>query len=300
MKNIVVVGSINMDLVMGVENIPKIGETIHGNYVDYFVGGKGANQAVAASRVNASVKFIGAVGNDEFGVTLKETLKNENIDISAVENCNLASGMATIFKTKEDNAILVIPGANSKCDVEQVDKYASFIEEAQVLITQFEIPKNTIKRALELAKKNGVKTIVNPAPASKIDEDMLKNIDFITPNETEFEVISGKKFANEEELELEMIKWQEENTTILIVTRGAYGVSIVKNRKIETVKSIKVDVVDTTGAGDTFNGTFATQIADNMNLFDAIKFANRAATLSVTKLGAQTGMPRLEEVKKIL
>lgn len=297
MKNIVVVGSLNMDLVLKVDRLPKIGETLQGDNINYLIGGKGSNQAVAAARLKNNVSIIGAVGADTFGDKLLKHIGEEKINIESVKKEAASfTGIATIFKTPEDNSIVVIPGANDLCDIDLVEEYREIIKNAEVLVTQFEIPTATVKRALAIAKEYGVKTIVNPAPAKEIDDEILNNSDFITPNETEFEIISNKSLQDHSELEAEMIRWQNEHSTRLIVTRGSMGVSFVDNRQVVTVKCIKVEAVDTTGAGDTFNGALAHCIANKIDLKEAVDFSSRAASLSVTKFGAQTGMPTLEEV----
>ncbi|MEG0297344.1 MAG: ribokinase [Clostridium sp.] len=297
MKNIVVVGSLNMDLVLKVDRLPKIGETLQGDNINYLIGGKGSNQAVAAARLKNNVSIIGAVGADTFGDKLLKHIGEEKINIESVKKEEASfTGIATIFKTPEDNSIVVIPGANDLCDIDLVEEYRAIIKNAEVLVTQFEIPTATVKRALAIAKEYGVKTIVNPAPAKEIDDEILNNSDFITPNETEFEIISNKSLQDHSELEAEMIRWQNEHSTRLIVTRGSMGVSFVDNGQVVTVKCIKVEAVDTTGAGDTFNGALAHCIANKIDLKEAVDFSSRAASLSVTKFGAQTGMPTLEEV----
>lgn len=301
MSKIVVVGSLNMDLVLKIDRNPKVGETLKGENINYFVGGKGSNQAVAAARLGNEVSMIGAVGEDTFGEKLIKHLKEENVNISAINiEKSIFTGIATIMKTPEDNSIVIVSGANDLCNEDLVSDNIKLIEEAKVLVTQFEVPNKTVEYSLKKAKELGVKTILNPAPAREISEEIMKNTDFITPNETEFEVIVNKTLDNNKKLEEEMIRWQSENTTRLIVTRGADGVSFVEEGKVITVKSMKVDVVDTTGAGDTFNGALAHCIAENMELKEAVKFASRAASLSVTRFGAQTGMPTLQEVQNIL
>ncbi|MGL5415766.1 MAG: ribokinase [Clostridium sp.] len=301
MSKITVIGSLNMDLVLEIENTPKVGQTIEGNNISYLFGGKGANQGVAGSRIGARVDFIGAVGNDSFGLKIKENMINENISIDGLKITEKsATGLATILKTKEDNSIVIIKGANEECDIELIEKNKEKIKNSDVLLTQFEIPMVTIERSLEIAKENRVKTIVNPAPAKKISKEILKNTDYITPNETEFEIICGKELKDDESLEKEMIDWQKNNKTRLIVTRGSIGVSFVENDEIVTVEAMKVNAIDTTGAGDTFNGVFAYCIGEGMELKDSIRLSSRAASISVTKFGAQGGMPSLEEVKKIL
>ena len=301
MKKVVVVGSLNMDLVIEVDRIPKIGETIKGDEMSYLIGGKGSNQAVSACRLGNDVSMIGCVGNDTFGDKILKHLKEEGVNIDGIK-CDEATftGIATIFKTKEDNSIVVIPGANDFCNTDLIDENIETIKSADVLIVQLEIPMETVEYALKIAKENGVKTILNPAPARKLSKEILKNADFITPNETEFEIIANKNFKDENELEESMIAWQAENPlTRLVVTRGKDGSSYVEGDEVETIKTIKVDVLDTTGAGDTFNGSLAHGVSHNLLISEAVAFAGTAASLSVTKFGAQTGMPKLEEVNKI-
>lgn len=299
MKKIVVVGSLNMDMIMEINKMPKIGETIKGNQMNYLIGGKGANQAVAASRLGNEVEIIGCIGKDAFGEKIKKNLKEENVNVKQLKVDDVAAtGVATILKTKDDNSIVVIPGANDFCDKELIDKHKELIKSADILITQLEIPIETVKYVLEIAKSNGVKTILNPAPAREISLDILKNVDIITPNETEFEIITGESYSDLKSFEDAMINWQAKHSTKLIVTRGKDGSSYIENNKIITKKTIRVDVIDTTGAGDTFNGALAHAISHDYSMDEAVTFAGIAASLSVTKFGAQTGMPVLELVNK--
>ena len=193
---------------------------------------------------------------------------------------------------------MVIPGANDFCDIDLIKTYEDVIKDADVVITQLEIPMETVEYALKIAKKHGVKTILNPAPVKTLSKEIINNVDFITPNETEFEIICGQSFNNGEELEESMVKWQEDNSCNLIVTRGKHGSSYVKDGKVITIDAIEVKVVDTTGAGDTFNGAFAHCIANEFKIEEAVRFAGIAASLSVRKLGAQSGMPTLKEVNE--
>lgn len=302
MKNIVVVGSLNMDLVIEADRVPKIGETIKGKNMSYLIGGKGCNQAVAACRLHNNVKMIGCVGKDSFGNNILKHLEQEGVNIDGVKEIeDTSTGIATIFKMKEDNSIIVIPGANDFCDKDLIDKNIEIIKKADILVTQLEIPIETVEYVLKIAKENSIKTILNPAPARKINKEILKNVDFITPNETEFEVIVGEYFKDTNNFEEAMIKWQNENkSTRLIVTRGKDGSSYVEDNKVITINTINVDVIDTTGAGDTFNGALAHGISNELLINEAIIFAGTAASLSVTKFGAQTGMPNFEEVNNIL
>ena len=302
MKNIVVVGSLNMDLIVEVDRVPRVGETIKGENMNYLIGGKGCNQAVAASRLGNKVKMIGCVGNDSFGNEILNHLKKDGVNVDSIKKVdNISTGIATIFKMKYDNSIIVIPAANNYCSKELIDENIDVIKNADILITQLEIPIETVEYVLKIAKENEVKTILNPAPAREISNNILKNVDFITPNETEFEVILSKELKDAKELEEAMIYWQNENKcTKLIVTRGKDGSSYVEDNKVKTISTINVDVIDTTGAGDTFNGALAHGISNELSINDAITFAGIAASLSVTKFGAQTGMPEIKEVKSIL
>jgi ribokinase len=302
MKKVVVVGSLNMDLVMEVQRVPKIGETIKGDKMSYLIGGKGCNQAVAACRLGNTVSMIGCVGQDTFGDKILKHLIEEGVNVDGIKREEATfTGIAQIFKTMEDNSIVVIPGANDFCDKKLIEENIETIKSADILITQLEIPIETVEYALKIAKENGVKTILNPAPATEISKEILSNTDFITPNETEFEIISGKIFNDGSELEKEMIEWQRTNpSTKLIVTRGKEGASYIDENEVKTIKTIKVEVTDTTGAGDTFNGALAYGVINEFSIREAINFAVTAASLSVTKLGAQTGMPGFEEVNKIL
>ena len=301
MKKIVVLGSLNIDMVLTSERLPVIGETIHGDDIRYMMGGKGANQAVAASRMGITTSLIGCVGNDTFGDKVLKHLAEENLDISSVKREeNIFTGIANVFNIKGDNAIVVIPGANECCNQQVVDENIGLIEQADVLLVQLEIPMETIEYALKKAKEFGVKTILNPAPYKQLPTGLLEYIDYLTPNETEFESMVGKKLANSEDFEKEMLEWSKNNQVNLIVTRGSSGSSYIENENVYNVPSMKVDVVDTTGAGDTFNGILAYAIAEEKNLHEAVTMAGIGASISITAFGAQSGMPSLEKLTKHL
>ena len=299
MNKVVVVGSINMDLVLTTSKLPQIGETIMGEAINYFVGGKGANQAVAASRVGGEVSLIGATGNDIFGKKALNHIENENIATDFIEIfSNVSTGIATVFQLPTDNAIVVTPGANSMLERNHIENGTELIEKADVLVAQLEIPIPTVKKALQLAKDSETVTILNPAPFTKDCIDLLKYVDIITPNETEFEGLIGKKIRTEDELEKEMIRWSQEHKIQLIITRGSIGTSFMKCGKMLTIPTIAVEVKDTTGAGDTFNGILATLLSRNESREMAIQKAGIGASLSVEKQGAQTGMPVLMDILK--
>lgn len=301
MNNVLVIGSLNFDLSMQVNRLPKIGETIHGRSIDYFIGGKGANQAVAASRIINDVSLIGCLGNDTFGEKIKNHLKNENLNIKNIETVSWTfTGMASIFKTKFDNAIVVIPGANDWVNEAFIDKYEEQIKNAKVLLLQLEIPMSSVLHIVKIAKKYKTTVILNPAPYHDLPDEILNKVDFITPNDSEFSDLCGNNF-DLSDIESQMLDWQSKYpNTQLIVTRGSQGVSFVKNKTIVTVKAFKTTVIDTTGAGDTFNGILAAKISENSSLENAVTWANAGASLSVQKFGAQTGMPTYEEINKLI
>ena len=292
MGKIAVLGSVNMDIVITTGRMPKVGETIIGDQIDYFVGGKGANQAVAAARFGGKTTFLGKIGQDTFGEKVYQHLSEEQLDVRSVaQEKNIFTGIASIFKLPQDNCITVISGANELVDREYVDQVAHQIIESDVLLVQIEIPVETLQYALQLAKENGVTTLLNPAPYHDIVGELLPNVDILTPNETEFAALIGKELVPEAEMEETILAWQQTHATRLIVTRGSQGVSFVESDKLVTVPSSKVPVIDTTGAGDTFNGILAAALSEGMSFKEAVILANRGAGLSVQKLGAQTGMP---------
>ncbi|MCB7068066.1 ribokinase [Enterocloster citroniae] len=296
MSKVSVVGSLNMDLVLDVSKMPKVGETITGTDLIYLVGGKGANQAVCCSRLSDDVLLIGMVGDDAFGEKILNKMRAEGIDTNHVKiNENSSSGVAVITKAPEDNQIIVIPGSNSLFTSSYIEEKENLIAQSDILISQLEIPIETVAAAMRLAKDNGIPTILNPAPFRLLSEEFLMNVDYITPNETEFLEMANLK-NKDISMEKAMLFWQKEHRTRLIVTLGADGCAYVENGMVKKVPANKAMVVDTTGAGDTFNGALAHCLAQKEELGAALAFAVKAGSLSVGKLGAQTGMPMLEEV----
>lgn len=290
-----------MDIVITTTRMPKIGETIIGEQIDYFVGGKGANQAVAASRYGASARFLGKIGEDTFGEKVLQHLSREALDLSAVSReKNMFTGIASIFKLAEDNCITVVPGANGLIDEVYVQQTISELSQGDILLTQLEIPVEVIKQALILAKKKGVLTILNPAPYNEIVPELLPYIDILTPNETEFAALIGKEAILEDEIEQVIADWQKNYATRIVVTRGSKGVTFVEKSQVVTIPSNKVSVIDTTGAGDTFNGILAAALGEGADFYEAVSMANNGASLSVQKLGAQTGMPLKSEIEEFM
>lgn len=298
MSKVVVLGSINIDMVMEAERFPRIGETILGGSIDYYMGGKGANQAVACSRVDGEVLLYGCVGDDTFGEKAINHLKEENVNTNYITvEKNIFTGTASIFRIGTDNAIVVLPGANML--LKQVEPLTKLLGKDDIFLTQLEIPILTIAEGLAIAKERGATTILNPAPFTKDFLPYLELVDIVTPNETEFEGMVGYPIADET-FEEEMLKWSAQHKTQLIVTRGAVGVSYVKEDKVVTIPTKSVEVVDTTGAGDTFNGILAALLSTKVAIHEAISLASIGATLSTTKPGAQTGMPKKPDIEAFL
>ena len=290
-----------MDMVLITNRIPQVGESIIGEKIEYFVGGKGANQAVAASRAGGKVSFLGKVGDDAFGNRILSELGQEDMDLSQVEiTKDSATGIAGIFKLPEDNCIVAVPGANGLVDEDYVKKVEEKIKASDILLLQLEVPIPTIKQVLQFAKEHQVLTILNPAPYHEAALEMLTDVDYLTPNETEFAMLLGEELISEEELDKRLLEWQEKHATKILLTRGKDGVSFVVEGKVETIPGYQVTVADTTGAGDTFNGVFAAELGMDRDLREAVRYANAAAGLSVTKLGAQTGMPTKAEIEAFI
>ncbi|SFE21128.1 ribokinase [Lentibacillus persicus] len=286
--NVCIVGSINMDLTVTTDKMPMQGETVLGQ--DFFTnpGGKGANQAVAAARMGANVKFIGAVGDDPFGKTLLTNFTNENIRTEGIEIVRDAStGTATIILSENDNRIIVASGANQSVTPDHVRKHRNLIITSDLVLLQLEVPLETIVATMEIAKANNVPVILNPAPYQPLPEEILKAAAYLTPNE----------------IELASMKASPLFTSIkdkLIVTRGDKGVSFAEHGIEREISGHSVQVIDTTGAGDTFNGALAAELAGGTELADAVTAANAAAAISVSKTGAQAGMPVKEDIQGFL
>lgn len=298
--NIVVVGSINMDIVLTMSRMPQVGETVAGQQVHYVPGGKGANQAVGCAKLGAAAAMVGAVGSDASGDQLLHNLKECGVRTETVAVVpDTPTGTAAIFHTKEDNCIVVVPGANEKVTPEYVERHRELIQAADLLLVQLETPIPTVRRALELAREAGVCTVLNPAPIRLGLEAVLPLADVLTPNETEFALLCGQEADSDDALQDQMRKWQHTNGHRLVVTRGKAGASFLDDQgDLCTVPSWPVEVVDTTGAGDTLNAALCVGLASGRDFREALEYAVKAASLSVRKFGAQGGMPTKEEMER--
>ncbi|EHJ57034.1 ribokinase [Streptococcus urinalis FB127-CNA-2] len=292
MSKIIVIGSISMDLVMETNQIPNQGETVFGEQFSMVPGGKGANQAVAIGRLSNErdkVYMIGAVGKDAFAEQLLMNLKENQIDMSFVGTVPQSTGVAQITLYEKDNRIIYCPGANAKVSTNDWQEEWDLLKNADLVVLQNEISHETNLAIAQFCHEHQVKVIYNPAPARKTDFELLEYVDFITPNEYE----SQQLFANQNQEA--MLKAYPNK---LIVTLGEKGSVFYDGNNIKQVPAIKSEVVDTTGAGDTFNGALAYALANQLSTESALKFATLASHLSVQKFGAQGGMPTLEEMKE--
>lgn len=297
MKNICVIGSLNMDLVVNVDAMPKPGQTIIGSNFKEVPGGKGANQAVAMARLNGNVSMIGKVGEDGFGQTLINSLKNDKVDTTYIQTAKGATGVALITVDKNaQNSIVVSPGANFEVKEEDLDNNIEAIKNSDIVVLQLETPLNTIKYALNKAKELNKYTILNPAPAVKLDDEIIKNVDLLTPNETELEIISGVSIETEEDIQKAAQIMIEKGVKELIVTLGSKGSLYINKEKSMFKKAYKVEAVDTTAAGDSYTGALAVALSQDKGIEDAMDFASKVGALSVLKEGAQSSLPTLEDV----
>ncbi|WP_440615598.1 ribokinase [Cysteiniphilum sp. 6C5] len=297
---IMVIGSANMDLIIQVEHIPTPGETILGGEFLTASGGKGANQAVAAARLGGDTHFIACIGEDSFGETLINNYCKDNINIKHIKRTTKASGVAMIYVAKNgENSISVAPGANALLTPQDLDKLTAQFAHSQIVLTQLETPIETIMRAAELAKSNQCLFVLNPAPAQSLPDTLYPLIDIITPNETEATLLTGIEVTDESSALTAAKVLFNRGVSNVIITMGAKGVFFYDGNNANLIPTHKVAAIDTTAAGDTFNGALVSALAQNNTMQDAIIFANKAAALSVTKLGAQTSIPYLDEVNHL-
>ncbi|MYD10542.1 MAG: ribokinase [Chloroflexi bacterium] len=294
---IVVVGSFNADLTSYLARMPRPGETVHGDRFVTGAGGKGSNQAVAAARLGAEVTFIGRVGKDVFAELAYEIWDAEGVNRDFVSaDDEVATGVAPILvDSSGENMIVVVLGANLRVQAADIDAARARIAAADVLVTQLEINLDMTRYALETAKQLGVATILNPAPAAAIPQSLIDLADYLTPNETELETLSGSAVESAAAARGLLTRADQR----AVVTLGAQGAQIVSADESATVPAFAVDVVDTTGAGDAFNAGLAVALAEGKPLADAVRFANAAAALCVTKPGTARSTPYRAEVEAL-
>lgn len=302
MKTLTVLGSINADHVISVPHFVKPGETLLGYSYHIAYGGKGANQAVAAARLGAKVNFIGCIGNDDIGRAMRNAFALDGINTNPIITVNNEmTGIAMIqVSDSGENSIVISAGANAYLDESQVEDSKQEIIDSDYLLMQLETPLPAIIQAAELAKENGTKVILNPAPAQTLPDELLKNLDIITPNETEAEILTGIRVTDEQSAVKSATVFHAKGIETVLITLGSKGVYVSQQGKGEIVPGFRVQAVDTTAAGDTFNGAFVTALLEDKPLAQAIRFAHAAAALSVTKKGAQPSIPTRKETLEFL
>ena len=301
-SKIVVVGSSNTDMIIKVPHVPVPGETIIGGTFSTAAGGKGANQAVAAVRAGGDVTFVARIGEDMFGQQAKDGFVKDNINVDHVlTDKDAPSGVALIFVGEDgENSIAVASGANANLSPSDVESAGDAISSADILIMQLETPLETVQKAATIASEKGVKVILNPAPACELSDDILSHVSILTPNESEAELLTGIKVESEKDAAAAADALMAKGIDTVIVTMGAKGAFVVTADFKELVGGFSVKAVDATAAGDVFNGTLAVAMAEGKPLKEAVRFANAAGALSVTKLGAQPSAPTREEIEKFL
>ncbi|WP_223532639.1 ribokinase [Pseudomonas sp. GL-RE-20] len=296
---VVVIGSLNMDLVTRAPRLPKGGETLIGESFTTVSGGKGANQAVAAARLGAQVSMIGCVGSDAYGEALRGALLAEQIDCQAVSTVEGSSGVALIVvDDSSQNSIVIVPGANGALTAEAIDRFDSVIRAADVLICQLEVPDASVGHALKRGRELGKTVILNPAPASRpLPADWYASIDYLIPNESEASALSGLSVDSLETAQAAATRLIALGAGKVIITLGAQGSLFADGLRFEHFPAPAVKAVDTTAAGDTFVGGFAAALAAGNDEAQAIRFGQVAAALSVTRAGAQPSIPALSDVQ---
>jgi ribokinase len=299
---VLVIGSANMDLVVTANRFPHPGETIFGKKFQKFPGGKGANQAVSSAKLGGRTTFIGKFGDDLFCQELTEGMKKDGVILDYIFiDPKEDTGIAFIIVSGDgQNEIVVVSGSNMKLNTSDVELRKDLFSNHKVVLCQLEIPLDTVITSARLAKENNDIFILNPAPAQELPQELLSLTDYLIPNELELELLSGIKITDEESINKAALSLIDRGVKNIIVTLGSKG-SLLINKK-ETVKfpAKKVDVVDTTAAGDAFNGAIAYSLSIGSTIYEAIKMASTVAAVSVTRAGAQSSMPVMDEIKSLL
>jgi len=302
-RKVAVVGSYNVDMTITTDDFPQPGETVLGKSLKYGHGGKGANQAVAAARSGASVSFLAKVGGDQYGQNAISTLADESIlTQNMIIDPKSPTGMAFITVNNEgENYIVVISGANWTLSKADILSNSQVISEAEVLLAQLETPLSSVATAIKIAKKHGVKVVLNPAPAQSLDPELLKMVNILTPNRIEAEMLTGLDLSQNTSLPNAADKLHAMGVEIVLITLGSQGVFVSGYNQQSILPSMKVQVIDTVGAGDVFSGTIAAHYpTDYDSLVSTVTMAVAASGLSIQKVGAQTAIPHLAEVRSCM
>lgn len=302
MQKLTVLGSINADHVIQVPHFPQPGETLSGQNYHIVYGGKGANQAVAAARLGAKVDFIACIGEDKIGLEMKQAFQKDGINTESIATIQgETTGIAMIqVADSGENSIVISAGANAHLTTDIVDKFKQKILDSDALLMQLETPLDAIIYATKIAKQAGKHTVLNPAPAKELPDELLAQLTMITPNETEAELLTGVKVVDEQSAAQAAAVFHQKGVAIVLITLGAKGVFISHNALQKIIPGFRVQAKDTTAAGDTFNGALVTALLEQKSLEEAIQFAHAAAAISVTRFGAQTSIPSRQETLDFL
>ena len=302
MKKICVFGSLNVDMTLFVPRFNLPGETLTGTGMEIFTGGKGGNQAVACARLGAPVKMIGCLGDDANGAMYREVMVKEGVDVSGLQVCpGITSGVAFIEVVPEgENRIALAVGANGRVTPEFAQAHESEIAECGVYMTQLENPLEAIIEGMRLARKNGLQVVLDPAPARPLPDEIFALCDVVTPNETELSILTGMATDTIEDAVTAARTLIGRGAKLVLNKRGAAGVLLVTADDYRMIPGFKVEAVDTTAAGDSFNAGLAVGLADGLSIDDAIRLANATGALSTTKAGAQAAMPSREQAEALI
>ncbi len=297
-KPVVVIGSLNMDLVMRTPRVPVGGETLHGHEFSTLPGGKGANQAVACARLGAKVAMIGQVGNDGFGTTLRDGLAADGIDTSGVlQTSAVGTGVAMILvEDIGQNRIVLAAGANGALTPADIDAHAARIGGAAMLVLQLEVPMPVVQRAIGIAHAAGVPVLLNPGPASPLPEAVWSQIDILVPNESEATLLSGVEVSDATSAYAAAKVFRQRGVKCVLITLGANGVAVIDDAGERHLPAHVVKAVDTTAAGDTFIGGLSAGLVEGLAMDDAVALGQRASALCVTRHGAQPSIPYRREI----
>ncbi|NUM78796.1 ribokinase [candidate division KSB1 bacterium] len=295
---ILVIGSANMDLVVSTQRFPQPGETLFGNKFGMYPGGKGANQAVAAAKLGGEVYFLGKMGNDLFREKLCVGMRNDGVQLDhLLIDPNESTGMALItVDSNGQNEIVVVSGSNMNLSPADIVSKRALFAVAKIVLLQLEIPLDTVTQSARLAKEHGATVILNPAPARELPQELLRLVDYLTPNETEAELLTKQAVHDQTSAQTAAMKLLAQGVKNVILTLGEKGALLVNHEKAELFPAKKVQAVDTTAAGDAFNGALAFSLANDKTVEEAIRFANTVAAYSATKMGAQSSMPTMKDV----
>jgi ribokinase len=299
--NVIVLGSINMDLVVRTSRIPLVGETLSGTTFETTPGGKGANQAVACARLGANTTLLGCVGQDVFAQTLVDSLANNRVDISHIERVATSSGVALITVSEQgDNTIVVVAGANDQVGATALRQLDSLLKAGDILLLQLEVPMEGVINAAKLAHHRGATVILDPAPARELPAELYPYIHIITPNQTEAGILAQQRVESKNDAEQVARVLQGRGVPHVVVKLGGEGVIYAHGNDLHHLPTFKVDVVDTVAAGDAFNGGLATALAQGLPMLEALRWGLASGAMCVTRRGAQTAMPTREEVLGLL